>query len=100
MLFFDNEDEFISFVTSLEKKLNEEGTSSTRPKPLMRKPESIQDRKENCLCGIQGVGIVMAKKLLDKFGSIVRVGSATEKELSQIEKLGQKTIKNIKETLN
>ena len=100
MMFFDNEDEFISFVTSLEKKLNEEGTSSTRPKPMQRKPKTLQETRENILCGIPGVSVKTAQKLLDKFNSVNAVANAKEDEFKQIEKIGDKLIKNIKESLN
>ena len=66
----------------------------------MRRPESINDRKENCLCAIQGVGMASAKKLLTEFGSIKEVAEASEESLMKIDKIGEKQAKNIKDTLN
>ena len=96
---FDTENEFVSFIASLDKKLKEDGKHE-RPKPMQRKAESLQERKENCLAAIQGVGIATAKRLLEKFGSIKKIADAQEEELLKIEKLGEKTIINIRETLN
>jgi DNA excision repair protein ERCC-4 len=97
MVFFDTEDEFISFVVSLEKKLKDEGKGE-RPKALMRKPTSIEDRKENCLCCAQGVGIKTAKTLLKKFKSVKGVANASEAELATV--IGEKVVKNVREVLN
>lgn len=97
--YFYDEGQFIDYVVSLHKKLTEESTS-VRPKPLMRKAESLQERKENCLAQIQSIGIPTAQKLLEKFGTISKIANASEEELKEVEKLGDKSIKYIKETLN
>jgi len=97
---FEDDDQFINFLVSLETKLNEDGGSKDRPKPFARRPTSMQDRKENCLAQIEGVGIKMAQKLLQEYGSINKVAQATEEALQEVDKLGKKTAKNIVETLN
>jgi len=96
---FEDDDQFISFLISLEKKLLEEGPKE-RPKPFTRKPTSLQDRRENCLTQIEGVGIKMSQKLLKEYGSIDGVCNATEESLAEIEKVGKKTAKAIFETLH
>jgi ERCC4-type nuclease len=99
VIFLDGDDEFINFIISLDKKIHEDGKSE-RPKPKMRKVESIEERKENVLCAIQGIGVPTSKKLLEKFGSVNAVANASEEDLKTIEKLGDKNIKRIIETLN
>jgi ERCC4-type nuclease len=99
ILFFEDDDQFVSYLISLEKKLLDD-TKGERPKPKMRKVESIEESKENVLCAIQGIGIPTSKKLLEKFGSVNAVANATEEDLKTIEKLSDKNIKRIQETLN
>jgi Fanconi anemia group M protein len=99
VIFLDGDDEFVNFIISLDKKIHDEGKSEI-PKPHMRRPDSIDDRKENCLCAIQGIGMTSAKKLLNEFGSIKNIAEASEEDLKKIEKIGEKQVKNIKETLN
>lgn len=100
ILQFEDDDQFINFLISLEKKLLEEGGDTTRPKPFSRKPTSIQDRRENCLTQIEGVGVPLSKKLLKEYGTIEDLCKATEESLSEIEKVGKKTAKSIYETLH
>lgn len=100
IMYFDTDNEFISFLVSLEKKLNEDGKSGCRPSPMMRRPQSLDDRKENVLCAVSGIGVLSAKKLLAKFKSVNAIANASEEELKTVEKIGDKVIKNIKETLN
>jgi ERCC4-type nuclease len=100
ILQFEDDDQFIAFLVSLEKKLLEEGGDKERPKPFARRATSLEDRKENCLAQIEGVGIKMAQKLLKEYGSINKIAQATEEALQEMDKLGKKTAKNIVETLN
>lgn len=100
IIHFEDDEQFIAFLLSLEKKLLEEGGSKDRPKPFARKPTSIQERKENALAQIEGVGIKMAQRLLQEYGSIEGVCEITEESLSEMEKVGKKTAKAIFETLH
>ena len=95
----ENDDEFISFLKGLHKKLTEDGHKE-RPAIKLRKTKKIQQVKENCLAQIEGVGIPLSKKLLHEFGSINNVSNCSEKDLVKIEKLGKKTAENILKTLN
>lgn len=95
----DSEGMFIDYLKSLHKKITGDGHSE-RPAPMFRKAVSINERKENALTCIEGVGMKMSKKLLKQFGSISNIANAREDDMLKIEKLGKKTIKNIKETLN
>lgn len=97
---FEDDEQFVNFLISLEKKLTEDGGEKSRPKPMMRKPESVQDIKENCLAQIPGVGIKSAQNLLRTYGSINQIANLTEETLQEIDKIGKKTAKNIVETLN
>jgi len=94
---FDTEDEFVSFLTSLEKKLNEDGKHSERPKVMTRKPESLEDRKENSLSCAKSIGIKTAKVCLGRYKTIDDICKISLKELEGI--LGKKAAENLYELL-
>jgi Fanconi anemia group M protein len=96
---FEKDDDFIDFLISLEKKLLDEGKSE-RPKPHMRRVETMAQRQENCLCAIQGVGVPISKRLLTHYKSIKELCNATEDDLQTLEKVGKTLAHNIVETLN
>lgn len=100
IVFFEDDYQFVDFLLSLEKKLLEEGGIKERPKPFFRKPTSTKEMRENCLTGIEGVGIKLSQKLLTEFGSISGVCGASEDSLSEVEKVGKKTAKRIYECLH
>ncbi len=95
---FDTENEFVSFLASLEKKLNEDGKHHERPKLLLRKPQSLQDRKENSLTCAKSIGIKTAKLCLGSFKTIEDICKANPKELEAI--LGKKAAENLYELLH
>lgn len=95
----EDKNEFVDFIVSLDKKIKEDKKSS-RPAPFMRKPKTMQERKENCLSPIEGLGIPKTKTLLEKYNSINKLSNASEEELMEIEGIGKKLASNIKETLN
>jgi len=99
IMFLQDEEEFISYVASLDKKIHEDGKSE-RPAPQMRRAKSIKVRKENSLTAIEGVSVTKAKKLLDCFGSIRNIANANLNELEMVEGVGKKLAEKIRETLN
>jgi len=99
VMFLQDEEEFISYVANLDKKIHENGKSE-RPAPHLRKAKSIKMRKENSLTAIEGVSIGKAKKLLECFGSIRNIANAKPPELEMVDGIGKKLAEKIRETLN
>lgn len=68
---------------------------------LRAKPEfrSLNQEQEFLLAGLPKVSTVLAKRLLRKFGSPAAVFSATEEELMQVEGIGERLAKRIREVL-
>ena len=99
IMFLQDEEEFISYVVNLDKKIHEDGKSE-RPAPQLRKAKSIKMRKENALTAIEGVSISKAKKLLECFGSVRNIANANPKELEMVDGIGKKLAEKIRETLN
>ena len=98
--FVDDNKDFINFIAALYKKMSKQKKKNTRPVPMMRKPTSLKERKENALVQIEGVGMGMAQTLLKKFGSVASIARRDEKTLKQVKGVGKKTAKNIIKTLN
>jgi len=99
LIFLQDEEEFVSYIESLDKKIHEEGKSE-RPAPQMRKPYSKEARKENALSAIEGVSIGKSKKLLACFGSIKNIANSNAEELQKVEGIGKVLAEHILETLN
>jgi len=99
VIFLDGEDEFINFVISLDKKIHDD-SKSERPKPHMRRPESINDRKENCLTCAQNIGVKKAKVCLEIYKSIEELSKVSLEDLEKIEGLGKKPAINLYELLH
>ncbi|MBN1864505.1 MAG: hypothetical protein JW808_06355 [Victivallales bacterium] len=68
----------------------------THPGPVSKSRGRITSRrKEQILRAFPGIGPSMAKKLLDGFGSIANIASASPDELRKIQGLGPKTARKI-----
>jgi len=65
----------------------------------IRKSNNIQQQQLSALCSLPGVGQKTAKRMLAKFGSPVKVFTASLVELSKIEGLGAARAKKIKNML-
>jgi len=96
---FRDEDEFVEFVVGLDKKIHKEG-ASVRPTPMVRKPRTPEQIKENVLSMIPGLGIPKSQKLLEYFGSVKNIANASEEELQKVEKIGPKLAKKIFDSLH
>ncbi len=64
-----------------------------------RKGLTIQEQQQYFIEGLPLVGPTMAKKLLEKFGSIKEIINASEKQLQEVENMGGKKAKKIKKII-
>ncbi|MFH1399571.1 MAG: DEAD/DEAH box helicase, partial [Candidatus Woesearchaeota archaeon] len=62
-----------------------------------KKPLSTKELQEYIVSSLPGVGATLAKPLLEKFGSVKAVVNASEDELKEVELIGNKKAKRIKE---
>lgn len=65
----------------------------------IRKSNDLQRQQLSSLCSLPGVGEKTAIRMLNKFGSPLRVFTATSAELAKIEGLGEARAKKIKKML-
>jgi Fanconi anemia group M protein len=61
-----------------------------------KKPLTLKELQEYIISALPGVGAVLSKPLLEKFGSVKNVINATEDELKEVELIGEKKSKEIK----
>jgi len=64
-----------------------------------KKPVDSKRLQEFIVAGIPGISSVLAKRLLEKFGTVEKVFAAKEKDLVKVERVGKKLAKNIREVL-
>lgn len=97
---YSGEKMLIDYMVSLDKKLSGEGKPKMRPAPILRKAKSLDERKENCLCGIKGISVGKAQKLLDEFGTINKISNATVEQLMNVDTIGKVLANNIYDILH
>ena len=66
----------------------------------IKKSSDLEKQQLSVLCSLPGVGEKFAVRMLEKFGTPLKVFSATTAELAKIEGLGDARAKKIKKTLD
>lgn len=61
-----------------------------------RKPLTLKEQQEYIISALPGVGAVLSKPLLEKFGSVKNVINSSEEELKEVDQIGEKKSKEIK----
>ena len=64
-----------------------------------RKPQNLWEQQLFIIESLPNIGPVHAKRLLEHFGSVKAVLEADEKKLQEVEGIGKKTAKNIREVV-
>jgi Fanconi anemia group M protein len=65
-----------------------------------KKPHSLQEQQEFLVSSLPGIGVVMARNLLNYFGSIKKLVNASKEELQALEGVGEKISERIWTLLN
>jgi ERCC4-type nuclease len=73
------------------------GDGKPRDKPVER--HTLEDKRYQLLCSIEGVSYNVAVALLDKYGSVEHVFKASESDLLKIPHIGPVTAANIRSVL-
>ena len=66
----------------------------------IKKSSDIEKQQLSVLCSLPGIGEKFAVRMLEKFGTPLKVFSATTAELAKVEGLGEARAKKIKKTLD
>lgn len=64
------------------------------------KPWSLREQQEYVVASLPGIGAKLAKPLLEKFGTVAAVFGASVEELQEIDLIGEKKAKKIREVLD
>jgi len=64
-----------------------------------KKPADAKRLQEFIIASIPGVSTILAKRLLERFGNVEKVFTASEEELVNVERIGKKLAKKIKDVL-
>ena len=65
----------------------------------IKKSSNLETQQLSTLCSLPGIGEKFAVRLLEKFGTPLKVFSATTSELAKVEGLGESRAKKIKNML-
>ena len=66
----------------------------------IKKSSDLERQQLSVLCSLPGIGEKFAVRMLEKFGTPLKVFTATTSELSKVEGLGNARAKKIKKTLD
>jgi len=97
VLYTKNEKDTTSYLETIAKRLESKRKNISLLKS--RKPITQKELQEYIVESFPGVGPTLAKSLLKKFRSIKSIVNTNEKELQEVEKIGKKKAKSIKEIL-
>ena len=97
VLYTKNEKDTTSYLETIAKRLQSKRKNISLLKS--RKPITQKELQEYIVESFPGVGPTLAKSLLKKFRSIKSIVNTNEKELQEVEKIGKKKAKSIKEIL-
>ena len=76
---------------------NKHADGNARTRPIVKK--SVEDKRIQVLCSLDGVSTKIAYALLHRFGNVRAVFAATEDELKEVYNIGNKIALNIKDVL-
>ncbi|MDT7859151.1 MAG: ERCC4 domain-containing protein [Candidatus Aenigmarchaeota archaeon] len=66
---------------------------------IKEKKVSVQNIQERILAAFPGISTVLSKRILKKFGSLKKFFNASEKELMEVDGIGEKTAKRIRKII-
>ncbi len=99
VLFTADEAETAAILYSIARREQLERRRSVNPH-AQKSSHTLSERQEYLVSAISEVGPVIAKNLLRHFGSVKAIVNAPEEELKQVDKVGEKTAKKIREVMD
>ncbi|MHA1711530.1 MAG: DEAD/DEAH box helicase [Candidatus Freyarchaeota archaeon] len=97
VLWTKNAKETAEIIKALARREREAGRRRIRLG--VKKPGTIKELQEYLVAALPGVDHVLARRLLQKFRTVERVFTASEKELIEVYGVGEKKAKKIREVL-
>ncbi len=94
-----NEKEAANMILAIAKREQEDNDKQFDPHSEKR-AFSLKEQQEYIISSLPGVGPALSKPMLQKFGSVKGVINASEKDLQQVELIGEKKSKDIRKVLD
>lgn len=88
------------FLLSLARRERAEGRSAPAAQRFVKRAASGREELRFLLEGVPGIGPVLADRILDRFGTVAAVASATVEQLRQVEGVGADRARTIREVLH
>jgi Fanconi anemia group M protein len=95
MIFTKDEKETAEFIFAIARREQEEKKRKV-VEHFGKTKRTLKEEQEYVVSALSGVGSVIAKNLLEHFQTIERIATASEKELMEVPKVGEKTAKRIR----
>ncbi|MCQ4152712.1 MAG: DEAD/DEAH box helicase [Archaeoglobi archaeon] len=95
MIFTKDEKETAEFIFAIARREQEEKKREV-VEHFGKTKRTLKEEQEYVVSALSGVGSVIAKNLLEHFQTIERIATASEKELMEVPKVGEKTAKRIR----
>jgi len=92
-------EETAKYLILLAKRIENGKVSEVSLRPS-RSSLSLEEQKQFILEGFPGIGPSLAKRLLEKFGSLENIFNASEEELLEIERFDEAKVRKFKEILD
>jgi len=64
-----------------------------------KKPKNVEELKERIVCSLPGISTIISKRLLENFGTIEKIFTASEEELKKVKGIGEKLANKIRKVL-
>jgi Fanconi anemia group M protein len=94
ILFTKNQKETVQFMALIARREHETGKDFS---PHAQKPKTQRELQEYVVSSFPNVGGSLSKELLRKFRTIKAIVNASEEDLQEVENMGEKKAKQIKE---
>ena len=82
-------DEFVEWIALNHLQMSVVGKTKAIPPQIKNAPKTLSDAREGALSAISGINQEGARRLLERFGGLVEVISASRKELMEVEGIGK-----------
>jgi Fanconi anemia group M protein len=99
VIFTADEAETAAYLYAIARREQVERKRSVNPH-ARKASHTLPERQEYLVSAISEVGPVIAKNLLRHFGAVKAIVNATEEELREVDKVGEKTAKKIREVMD
>lgn len=93
----DSEESALMMAMIAKREQSEESKEFTMHSS---KPLTLSEQQEYIISALPGVGPVLSKPLLEKFGSVKNIINASKEELKEVDLIGEKKAGKIKEILD